>query len=168
MSDWHPHLERNLANLFKKIPHRHQVIREKYILVLFVAVCLIDQVHLLMRSLPQTAGHLDSHPVSPRVIRSPLTASLCLISCHIHLCVKPCVPWHREAFALFSADSGSLTACRVLRRARQIPPLNTAAWGKYGPFYEGGFKWWVRVIACEAVSRGDAARPRSDPNPWWE
>lgn len=121
-----------------------------------------------MRSLPQKAGHLDSHLVSLRVTRSSLTAFLCLISCHIHLCVKPCVRWHPEASALFFPLTAGAWQPVVFRtapcRARQIPVLNSAAWGKYGPFYDGGFKWRFlrhRLWSCQQWRRGSAeVRPR--------
>lgn len=84
------------------------------------------------------SGRQDRLLVPLWVICSLQWTSLWLISRHIHLHVKPSV-------------SLRLTACRG-RYTRQIPPLNAADWGKYGLFYEGGFKWWVSVIAHEAVS----------------
>lgn len=90
---WHHILtkQKNSSHFFNILVNQ-KVISGLMLSAQLVSACLIDQVYLLMRSLPQKAGHLDSHLVSPRVIRSSLTAFLCLISCHIHLCVKPCVP----------------------------------------------------------------------------
>lgn len=84
------------------------------------------------------SGRQDRHLVPLWVICSLQPISLWLISRHIHLYVKPSV-------------SVRLTVCRG-QYTRQIPPLNVADRGKYGLFYEGGFKWWVSVIAHEAVS----------------